>query len=97
MRFDVILLPSAEADLDGYTAREQRVILDALAQFLEVDADIETKRRKRLRNNPLAPWALRIGQFRAFYEIGEPGLVRVSAIGHKKHNDLFIRGEKVII
>ena len=49
-----------------------------------------------MRPNPLAPWELRIGDRRVFYEVRE-GSVRVLAIGHKVHNELFIRGQKVKI
>ena len=95
MRFKVSLVPSAERDLEQYTRRERGIILDALSAFLESDADVETRRKKRLRDNPLAPWELRIGELRVFYEIPAPRVVRVLAIGHKEHNDLFIRGERV--
>jgi mRNA-degrading endonuclease RelE of RelBE toxin-antitoxin system len=95
MRFEVILVPSAEGDLEHYTKREQGIILDALRAFLGEDADRETRRKKRLRDNPLAPWELRVGEFRVFYEIAEHQLARVLAIGHKQHNDLFIRGERI--
>ena len=47
--------------------------------------------------NPLSPWELRLGKYRVFYEVREGGLVRVLAVGHKVHGDLFIRGEKVEI
>ena len=94
MRFEVRLVRSADQDLESYTVREQRIILGAVAEFLEVDADAESKRRKQLRPNPFAPWELRIGNYRVFYEIRE-GSVRVLAIGHKVHNELFIRGQKV--
>jgi len=97
MKFKVILVPSAEGDLAYYAKRQQVVILDALARFLENDPNTETRRKKRLRDNPLAPWELRIGDFRAFYEVREGQLVRVLAIGHKVHNDLFIRGERVLL
>jgi mRNA-degrading endonuclease RelE of RelBE toxin-antitoxin system len=97
MKFDVKLVPSADQDLDFYGARDQRVILDAIEEFLEVDADLEGKRRRPLRPNPLAPWELRIGDYRVFYEITAVRLVRVLAVGHKVHNDLFIRGKKVDI
>jgi mRNA-degrading endonuclease RelE of RelBE toxin-antitoxin system len=95
MEFDVELAPSADEDLDYYQVREQRVILDAIEEFLELDADVQTKKRKRLRPNPLAPWELRIGNHRVFYEVGPGRVVRVLAIGHKRHNDLFVRGRRV--
>ena len=97
MTFDVKLVPSADQDLNFYGARDQRVILDAIEEFLEVDAELESRRRRPLRPNPLAPWELRIGDYRVFYEITAARLVRVLAVGHKVHNDLFIRGQKVEI
>jgi mRNA-degrading endonuclease RelE of RelBE toxin-antitoxin system len=96
MRFEVRFVPSAEQDLGFYPVREQNVILDAIARFLEADANVEGKRRKPLRPNPLAPWELRIGDYRVFYEIRED-LVRVLAVGHKVHNELIIQGRKVEI
>jgi mRNA-degrading endonuclease RelE of RelBE toxin-antitoxin system len=83
--------------LDFYGARDQRVILDAIEEFLEVDPDLESKRRRPLRPNPLAPWELRLGDYRVFYEITADRLIRVLAVGHKVHNELFIRGQKVDI
>lgn len=97
MKFEVRLVPSADKDLHCYKAQEQKIILDAISKFLEVDANVETMRRKQLRPNPAAPWELRIGKYRAFYEIREDRFVRVLAIGHKEHNELFIRGERVEI
>jgi len=94
MRFEVEFVQSADQDLESYTVREQRIILDGIAEFTEVDANLESKRRKRMRPNPLAPWELRIGDYRVFYEIREE-LVRVPAIGHKVHNKLFVRGQRV--
>ena len=97
MEFDVRFVPSADEDLGCFTAREQRVILDAIVRFLAQDADVESKRRKPLRANPLGPWELRIGNYRAFYEIKPEGLVRILAVGHKVHNGLFIRRQRVEI
>jgi mRNA-degrading endonuclease RelE of RelBE toxin-antitoxin system len=97
MKFDIKFVPSAEKDLDHYRAQEQRFILKAVPKFLEVDANLKTKKRKQLRPNPLAPWELRIGKYRVFYEIKGERLVRILAIGHKIHNDLFIRGKRVDI
>jgi mRNA-degrading endonuclease RelE of RelBE toxin-antitoxin system len=69
MRFGIRFVPSADEDLAYYQAREQSIILAAIGEFLEADADVESKRRKQLRPNPLTPWELRIGDYRVFYEI----------------------------
>jgi mRNA interferase RelE/StbE len=71
MRFDVGFVPSADEDLDHYETHQQRIILTAIATLLSVDAHVPSKRRKRLRSNPLAPWELRVGEFRVFYEVRE--------------------------
>jgi len=97
MRLEVILVPSAVGDLEHYTKRHQRIILDALAALLASDADVATRRRKPLRENPMAPWELRLGQFRVFYEVAQNSVVKVLAIGHKRHNALFVRGKRVVI
>jgi mRNA-degrading endonuclease RelE of RelBE toxin-antitoxin system len=97
MKFAIRFVPSADTDLGFYRTREQKIVLDAIVKFLEVDADVASNRRKALRANPLAPWELRVGNLRVFYEIKKGALVRVLAIGHKVHNVLFIKGERVEI
>lgn len=97
MKFEIRFTPGADRDLDCYDVREQRIVLEAIEKFLRVEADIQSKRRKRLRTNPLAPWELRVGDYRIFYEIRDDGLVRVLAVGHKEHNILYIRGKRIEI
>jgi len=46
------------------TARRQRIVLEAIDRCLSHEADIETRNRKPMRLNPLAPWELRIGDIR---------------------------------
>jgi len=59
---------------------------------------VETKNRKSLRDNPIAPWELRIGKYRVFYEVNEPGqMVSIVSVGHKEHNVLLIGGKEVQI
>jgi mRNA-degrading endonuclease RelE of RelBE toxin-antitoxin system len=95
MPFQVILTPSAEADLDYFKRFEQRVIVDAARRYLRNDADVESQHRKKLRANPMAPWELRFGKYRVFYELVDVTAVKIVAIGYKEHNDLFIRGRRV--
>ena len=56
---------------------------------------VETRNRKRLRPNPIAPWELRVRDMRVFYEVDEPGVVTVLAIGTKRGNRLYIEGEEM--
>ena len=57
----------------------------------------ETRHRKPLRPNPIAPWELRVGQLRVFYEVAgaESGVVRILAVGRKRRNVLVV-GDKEI-
>jgi mRNA-degrading endonuclease RelE of RelBE toxin-antitoxin system len=49
-----------------------------------------------LRENPLADWELRVGEYRVFYDIDDdPGIVMILAIGVKSHNALRIEGEEI--
>lgn len=69
--------------------------MQAVKVHLREAADVESERRKQLEPNPLAPWELRIGDYRVFYEIENEQAVWVTAIGWKEHSDLFIRGKRV--
>jgi mRNA-degrading endonuclease RelE of RelBE toxin-antitoxin system len=95
MEFSIGLTDSAVEDLNFFRKKERRRIADAIALFLTNDADIETKRRKRLRPNRIATWELRIDDYCVFYDFEAEHRVKVVAVGHKEHNDLHIRGKKV--
>ena len=97
MEFEVKFVPSAEEDLAYYRKNAQCIVYTAISNFLQTDPDVVTNKRKQLRANPLAPWELRVGDYRVFYEIFEETTVRILAVGHKEHNDLFIRGRRVEI
>lgn len=95
MRFTIRLTPSAIEDLDYFRKNERQVISEGIDLFLSDDANIESKRRKPMRANPIGGWELRLGDFRVFYDIEDDDTVNVVAVGHKEHADLYIRGEKV--
>ena len=74
------------------------MIFDAIEDQLRNDATTETRNRKRLSENELADWELRVADFRVFYDVLDEGdslSVKVKAIGHKVHNKLFV-GEKEV-
>jgi mRNA-degrading endonuclease RelE of RelBE toxin-antitoxin system len=93
MEFTVNITPSARADIRSFKVYEQRIIASGIRAYLTRDALVETDRRKLLEPNSLAPWELRIDNYRVFYDV-EDDTVHIIAVGHKDHNDLFIRGKK---
>src|SRR6266566_3804781 len=95
MKFFIRLTESAIEDLDFFGKSKRRIISDGIALFLTYDANVETRRRKPLRPNRIAPWELRIEDHRVFYDFEGDDIVKVIAVGHKEHNDLYIRGKKV--
>lgn len=48
-----------------------------------------------MRPNPLAPWELRVGNLRVYYDVNEDPepVVQIRAVGIKEHNELRIGGE----
>ena len=60
---------------------------------------LPTRKRKVLRPNPIAPWELRLGDVRVFYSVDEvpDPCVWVKAIGIKRHNELRIGGERILL
>ncbi len=95
MKFTVRLTDSAIADLAFFPKKTRRAISQGIAVHLEGDANVETRRRKPLRLTSIAQWELRLDDYRVFYDFEKDGAVKIVAVGHKDHNDLFIRGKKV--
>jgi mRNA-degrading endonuclease RelE of RelBE toxin-antitoxin system len=51
-----------------FRKNKRRIISDGITLFLTHDANVETRRRKPLRPNRIAPWELRIDEYRVFYD-----------------------------
>lgn len=86
----------AQIDLTHYTAFERKIIVSRIRDQLSDEPNIETKNRKKLRDNPVATWELRIGKFRVFYKVEDSApVVIIVSVGHKDHNMLVIRGKEV--
>ena len=94
MDYRVSLTESAKGDITGFPVYEQRIIVAGIMVHLKVDAEVSTRKKKQLRTNPVGPWELRIDRFRVFYSI-QGNQVKVVAVGHKGHDELFIRGKRV--
>jgi mRNA-degrading endonuclease RelE of RelBE toxin-antitoxin system len=89
--------PSAENHFRYLTARQRSTVLDAIDEQLTHEPTMETKNRKPMRPNPIAPWELRIDPLRVYYDVQtEPEqVVKIRAIGIKERNRLRIGGEVI--
>ena len=81
MRYVVELDEKVRDQLGFLTARERSMVLKAIGIQLGREPLTETRNRKRLRQNPVAPWELRVRNLRVFYDVTSPDLVRVIAVG----------------
>jgi mRNA-degrading endonuclease RelE of RelBE toxin-antitoxin system len=97
MSYEIEFAESFKAQLRHLPARSRSILLTTIKAQLLHDPLVETRNRKRLRPNPLAPWELRVGDLRVFYEVAEEGAKRVYilAVGEKRGNSLWIAGEEV--
>ena len=95
MPYDIEFMPDAQEQLGSLTARQQAILLDKIQEQLYHRPAEETKQRKKLRPNPLAPWELKVREFRVFFDIDEQAqTVFIIAIGRKEHNTLYIGGRE---
>jgi mRNA-degrading endonuclease RelE of RelBE toxin-antitoxin system len=98
MEFGIDLTQRAADHVRAYRKFEQRIILDAIQEQLQYEPALETRSRKRLGDNELSDWELRIQKFRVFYDVlieGDRRTVKINAVGHKEHNTLYIAGKEV--
>jgi len=87
--------PQAEQHLRALTARQRALIQDRVERELSHEPTKETRNRKAMRGNPLAPWELRIGELRVYYDVveGPEPAVWVYAVGVKENNRVRIGSE----
>jgi len=96
MGFRIEFSERARDNLKILRKRDQQIVVDAIDVQLAHEPDRRTRNRKRLEENTIAPWELRVGPFRVFYDIDvENELVIIVAVGEKTHNTLQIGGEEI--
>ena len=97
MAYEIQFAESVKEHLRALTARQRAEILAAIETYLTNEPLNETRNRKPLRPNPLAPWELRVGKLRVFYDVthGPPARVNVLAVGVKDRKIVHIGGEEV--
>jgi mRNA-degrading endonuclease RelE of RelBE toxin-antitoxin system len=98
MPFNIEFTRPAADHVRGFKKFEQQIILDAIDVHLTYEPTIETKNRKPLSRNELSNWELRVQKFRVFYDVIDnenEQIVKIKAVGHKKHNTLYIGEQEV--
>jgi mRNA-degrading endonuclease RelE of RelBE toxin-antitoxin system len=97
MAFEIFFSPEAVDHLVALPKFEQTMVVVQIEIQLAYQPTLPTRKRKVLRPNPIAPWELRLGDFRVFYDVQEipTAIVNVKAVGKKVHNELWIGGDKI--
>lgn len=97
MDFRIDYSPTAEEHLRALTARQRTTVFDTVDEQLTHEPTVETRNRKPMRPNPIAPWELRIGELRVYYDVVEEPerVVTVLAVGIKDRDRVRIGGEEI--
>ncbi len=97
MAYEIEYSPDAEDHLRGLTVRQKAIILDNVDDQLTYQPGVETRNRKPMRPNPIAPWELRIGDLRVYYDFSQKAknIVYIRAIGIKERNIIRIGREEI--
>jgi len=97
MAYRIKFAESVKEQIKALPAYQRVLLFNTIERQLAHEPLTETRNRKRLRPNPIAPWELRIGSLRAFYEVvpDEPDVVRILAVGQKKGSRLLIAGKEI--
>ncbi len=95
MPYEIEYSPEAEDHSRALTARQQAIVLEAVDAQLSHEPTVETRNRKHMRPNSLAPWELRIGNLRVYYDVQTElsPTVLVRAVGIKERNRVRIGGK----
>jgi mRNA-degrading endonuclease RelE of RelBE toxin-antitoxin system len=93
--FDIDLTEGAQADLYWFAAYAQRIIIDGIEVHLRFQPALGSRKVIAMRPNPVAGWELRLGDHRILYDVDDAArTVTVQAVGEKRGNRLFIRGQE---
>ena len=97
MPYQIEFAKAVKTHLDVLTAGQRSTVLRAIEEQLTNEPSTETRNRKPLRPNPVAPWELRVQQMRVFYEVNEgpPPVVQILAVGIKTRETLRIGDEEI--
>ncbi len=97
MAYHIEYSPAAEDHLRALTARQRAIVFDVVDKQLAHQPGVETRNRKPMRPNPMAPWELRVGDLRVYYDVVEEPdkVVTVVAVGVKDRSRVLIGGKEI--
>ena len=97
MAYQIEYSDAAIEHLKVLTARQQRIVLDAVDQQLQYEPLVETRNRKPMEPNSLATWELRVDNLRVYYNVEGENIyiVYIQAVGVKIHNRVRIGKEEI--
>lgn len=97
MAYTIEYSPETDGHLRILTARQRMMVFDTVDRQLAYQPAVETRNRRPMRPNPVAPWELRIGKLRVYYGVAETPEPRVfiRAVGIKHRNRVLIGGEEI--
>jgi len=98
MEYRIEYSPDTVEHLRALSTHQQTTVLDGVERQLKFQPTVETKNRKPMRPNPVAPWELRIGNLRVYYDVDErEAMVLIRAVGIKERNQVRIGREVIIL
>jgi mRNA-degrading endonuclease RelE of RelBE toxin-antitoxin system len=93
--YNIEYTEKAIVDLHWFKKHEQNIIIDNIDQRLRHEPTKANRNRKPLRQNAIAAWELRVGDFRVLYDVDvQVSIVAIKRIGEKQGNTLYFRGQK---
>jgi mRNA-degrading endonuclease RelE of RelBE toxin-antitoxin system len=93
--FEIRFSEDAQRHLKALSAKDRRIVVEAIEHQLLHQPMVRTRNRKLLRANPLATWELRVERFRVLYNVDkETVLVLIVAIAVKDGNRFIIEGKE---
>jgi mRNA-degrading endonuclease RelE of RelBE toxin-antitoxin system len=97
MAYRIEFTVEARSQLRSLSAHDRATLLEITREQLVHHPGRATRNRKPMRPNPLAPWVLRVGHLRVYYEVTEPPLevVTIRAIGVKVRERVFVDGVEI--
>ncbi|HVC95253.1 MAG TPA: hypothetical protein VND64_16275 [Pirellulales bacterium] len=97
MVYQIQYSPASEEHLRVLSARQRATVFDTVEEQLAHQPSVETRNRKSMRPNSVAPWELRIDDLRVYYDVVDEPEKRVTilAVGRKDRSRVFIGGKEV--